>query len=263
MNAAAPALDFHGRTVLITGAAGGLGLAFAEAFAAAGADLVLGDIAADAMKRVADDLAKRHREQRILGLPLDVTQEESTRLFAEKAVHAVSGRERIDVLVNNAAIYAGLTRAGFHELDPAEWDRVMMVNLKGPFLMARAVRPWMLGAGGRIVNLASATVFSGTPLWAHYVASKGGVIALTRVLATELGPHGITVNAIAPGTVNTAMPRAAGVSDADLIASGRAFPLGRIAEPEDMLGALLFLCGDGGAYITGQVLHVNGGSFMP
>src|SRR3954466_13819555 len=139
MNAAAPALDFHGRTVLITGAGGGLGLAFAAAFAAAGADLVLGDIAADAVKDAAGDLAKRFPEQRIVGLPLDVTQEESTKRFAEAGGHAVPGRERIDVLINNAAIYAGLTRAGFHELDPAEWDRVMSVNLKGPFLMARAV----------------------------------------------------------------------------------------------------------------------------
>ncbi|WP_249151682.1 SDR family NAD(P)-dependent oxidoreductase [Bradyrhizobium liaoningense] len=199
MNAAAPALDFHGRTVVISGAAGGLGLAFAEAFAAAGADLVLGDISTDTVKDVAGDLAKRHPERRILGLPLDVTQEDSTKRFADAAAHAVSGRKRIDVLVNNAAIYGGLTRAGFHELDPAEWDRVMLVNLKGPFLMARAVRPWMLEAGGSIVNLASATVFSGSQLWAHYVAGKGGVIALTRVLANELGTYGITVNAIAPG----------------------------------------------------------------
>ena len=108
MNAAAPALDFHGRTVLITGAAGGLGLAFAEAFAVTGADLVLGDVTASALKRVVEKLAKRYCDQRILGLPLDVTQEESTKRFAQDAADAVSGRERIDVLVNNAAIYGGL-----------------------------------------------------------------------------------------------------------------------------------------------------------
>jgi NAD(P)-dependent dehydrogenase (short-subunit alcohol dehydrogenase family) len=186
MNAAAPALDFHGRTVLITGAAGGLGLAFAEAFAATGADLVLGDVTATALKRVAEKLAKRYCDRRILGLPLDVTQEESTKRFAQDAANAVSGRERIDVLVNNAAIYGGLTRAGFHELDPAEWDRVMAVNLKGPFLMARAVRPWMVKAGGHIVNIASATVLSGTPLWAQYAASKGGVIALTPAMPDDV-----------------------------------------------------------------------------
>lgn len=257
MNAAVPALDFHGRTVLITGAAGGLGLAFAEAFAAVGADLVLGDIAVEAVKRVADDLAKRHREQRVLGLPLDVTQEESTKLFAEKAARIVSGRERIDVLVNNAAIYAGLTRAGFHELDPAEWDRVMLVNLKGPFLMARAARPWMLKEGGRIVNLASATVFSGTQLWAHYVASKGGVIALTRVLATELGPHGITVNAIAPGITLTEASIGL-IPDAANYGAQRG-AIRRAAMPDDVVGAALYLASPLAAFVTGQTLVVDGG----
>ena len=257
MSAAAPTLDFHGRTVLITGAAGGLGLAFAEAFAAAGADLVLGDVAADGVKRVADDLASRHPGQRILGLPLDVTQEESARRFADEAVHAVAGRERIDVLVNNAAIYAGLTRAGFHELDPAEWDRVMMVNLKGPFLMARAVRPWMLKAGGRIVNLASATVFSGTQLWAHYVASKGGVIALTRVLATELGPHGITVNAIAPGITLTDASLGL-IPDAANYGAQRG-AIRRAAMPGDVVGAALYLASPLAAFVTGQTLVVDGG----
>ncbi|MEI9923038.1 MAG: SDR family oxidoreductase [Bradyrhizobium sp.] len=257
MNAAVPTLDFHGRTILITGAAGGLGLAFAEAFAAAGADLVLGDIAADAVKGAADGLAKRYREQRIVGLPLDVTQEESTTRFAQQAAHAVSGRDRIDVLVNNAAIYAGLTRAGFHELDPAEWDRVMTVNLKGPFLMARAVRPWMLESGGHIVNLASATVFSGTQLWAHYVASKGGVIALTRVLATELGPHGITVNAIAPGITLTEASLGL-IPDAANYGAQRG-AIRRAAMPNDVVGAALYLASPLAAFITGQTLVVDGG----
>lgn len=257
MNAAAPSLDFNGRTVVITGAAGGLGLAFAKAFAAAGADLVLGDVAADAMGRVAADLAKRYGGQRILGLPLDVTQEESTTSFAKEAAQAVSGRERIDVLVNNAAIYAGLTRAGFHELDPAEWDRVMMVNLKGPFLMARAVRPWMLKAGGRIVNLASATVLSGSQLWAHYVASKGGVIALTRVLANELGAHGITVNAVAPGLTLTDASVGL-VPDAAIYGAQRG-AIRRAAIPDDVVGAALYLASPLAAFVTGQTLVVDGG----
>ena len=242
---------------MITGAAGGLGLAFAEAFAAVGADLVLGDVAADAVKGAAGDLAKRHPERCILGLPLDVTQEESTKRFAEQAAHAVSGRERIDVLVNNAAIYGGLTRAGFHELDPAEWDRVMLVNLKGPFLMARAVRPWMLGAGGRIVNLASATVFSGSQLWAHYVAGKGGVIALTRVLANELGAHGITVNAIAPGFTLTDASMGL-IPDAANYGAQRG-AIRRAAMPDDVVGAALYLASPLAAFVTGQTLVVDGG----
>jgi NAD(P)-dependent dehydrogenase (short-subunit alcohol dehydrogenase family) len=254
---AAPALDFHGRTVLITGAAGGLGLAFAEAFAATGADLVLGDVTASALKRVAEELAKRYCDQRILGLPLDVTQEESTKRFAEAAARAVSGRECIDVLVNNAAIYGGLTRAGFHELDPAEWDRVMMVNLKGPFLMARAVRPWMLKAGGHIINLASATILSGTPLWAQYAASKGGVIALTRVLANELGAHGITVNAIAPGLTLTDASLGL-IPDAATHGAQRG-AIRRAAMPDDVVGAALYLASPLAAFVTGQTLVVDGG----
>jgi NAD(P)-dependent dehydrogenase (short-subunit alcohol dehydrogenase family) len=257
MNAAAPSLDFHGRTVLITGAAGGLGLAFATAFAATGADLVLGDVAGAAVKRIAENLAKLHCDQCIVGLPLDVTREESTKEFADEAARAVSGRERIDVLINNAAIYAGLTRAGFHELDPAEWDRVMMVNLKGPFLMARAVRPWMLKSGGHIVNLASATVFSGTQLWAHYVASKGGVIALTRVLATELGPHGITVNAIAPGLTLTDASLGL-IPDAANYGAQRG-AIRRAAMPDDVVGAALYLASPLAAFVTGQTLVVDGG----
>lgn len=257
MNADAPALDFHGRTVVITGAAGGLGLAFAEAFAAAGADLVLGDVAADAVKAAADRLAQCYQEQRICGLPLDVTDEDSTKRIAEAAAHAVSGRERIDVLVNNAAIYGGLTRAGFHEIDPAEWDRVMLVNLKGPFLMARAVRPWMLKAGGHIVNLASATVFSGSQLWAHYVAGKGGVIALTRVLANELGAHGITVNAIAPGFTLTDASMGL-IPDAANYSAQRG-AIKRAAMPDDVVGAALYLASPLAAFVTGQTLVVDGG----
>jgi NAD(P)-dependent dehydrogenase (short-subunit alcohol dehydrogenase family) len=257
MNAAAPVLDFHGRTVVITGAAGGLGLAFAEAFAGAGADLVLGDVATDSVKAAADKLAQRYQEQRICGLPLDVTDEESTKRFAEAAAHAVSGRERIDVLVNNAAIYSGLTRAGFHEIDPAEWDRVMLVNLKGPFLMARAVRPWMLKAGGHIINLASATVFSGSQLWAHYVAGKGGVIALTRVLANELGAHGITVNAIAPGFTLTEASLGL-IEDAANYGAQRG-AIKRAAMPDDVVGAALYLASPLAAFVTGQTLVVDGG----
>jgi 3-oxoacyl-[acyl-carrier protein] reductase len=137
--------------------------------------------------------------------------------------------------------------------------------LKGTFLCSRAAARIMVpqGRGGRIVSMVSRAAYTAYPRGAHYAASKAGILGFTRSLASELGPHRITVNAIAPGTVNTAMPRAAGVSDEELIASGRAFPLGRIAEPDDVVPALLFLCGESGAYMTGQVIHVNGGSFMP
>ncbi|HET9208708.1 MAG TPA: SDR family oxidoreductase [Burkholderiaceae bacterium] len=250
-------IDFGGRTVLITGAAGGLGLAFSGAFAAAGADVVMADIAADAVHASASSLARQHESQRIVGLPVDVTLQSSADALARQAAELVPGRRRIDVLINNAAIYATLTRAGFHELDVGEWDRVMAVNLKGPFLMARAARPWMLEAGGAIVNVSSATVLSGTPLWAHYIASKAGLIGLTRAMANELGPHRITVNALAPGLTLTdaslgLLPDAAGYG-----ASRGA--IRRAAQADDIVGAALYLASPLAAFVTGQTLVVDGG----
>ena len=254
---AATQIDFGGRTVLITGGAAGLGLAFAEAFAAAGADLVLGDIAADARTASAEALAARHPGQRFIGLAADVTQPADCDALARRAAELIPGRRRIDALLNNAAVYATLTRAGFHELDLAEWDRVMAVNLKGPFLMARAARPWMLEAGGAIVNVASATVFSGTPLWSHYIASKAGVIGLTRALATELGPHRITVNALAPGLTLTDASLGL-LPDAAAYGAARG-AIRRAAQPDDVIGAALFLASPLAAFVTGQTLVVDGG----
>jgi NAD(P)-dependent dehydrogenase (short-subunit alcohol dehydrogenase family) len=164
----------------------------------------------------------------------------------------------LDVLVNNAALYAGLRRAPFHEIEEDEWDRTMSVNLKGPWLVSKLCLPAMRERdGAAIVNVASATVFSGSPEWAHYVASKGGMIALTRVMARELGELGIRVNAIAPGFVLTEASRSV-IEDAETYGVARG-AIKRSIQPDDIVGTALFLASAASGLITGQTLIVDGG----
>jgi len=175
---------------------------------------------------------------------------------------AVQRFGRVDVLVNNAALFAGLAPTPFEKIDEAEWDRLMAVNVKGVWLCCRAVAPIMKAqGGGRIVNVASAIVAKGTPLLMHYVASKGAVIAMTRVLAREMGEHGIAVNALAPGLIMSDTARAnadlTGFQAQQVIAS-RAFK--REAVADDVVGAAVFLASADSAFITGQTLIVDGGS---
>jgi NAD(P)-dependent dehydrogenase (short-subunit alcohol dehydrogenase family) len=233
------------RTVVVTGAAGGLGRAFACGFAREGARVVAADL----------DVAGAEETARLCGgesAVVDVTSEESVRDLAARL-------GRVDVLVNNAAIYAGLERRPFWELDATEWDRVLAVNLKGPWLCAKVCLPAM-PAGGAIVNVASATVFSGSPLFAHYVASKGGLIALTRTMARELGGRGIRVNAVAPGFTLTEASRGL-MPGAASYAVGRG-AIERAAVADDVVGAVLFLASDASRFVTGQTLVVDGGRVL-
>jgi NAD(P)-dependent dehydrogenase (short-subunit alcohol dehydrogenase family) len=240
------------RNVIVTGAAGGLGRAFAQGFGKAGDRVVVADIDGTGAEETAALLRKDGAEA--LGVTVDVTDRESVRRMAAAAYEAFGA---IDVLVNNAAIYATLKRQPFDEIDPAEWDRVLAVNLKGPWLCAAAVLPHIRKPGGRIVNVASATVMSGSPLWMHYVASKGGVIAMTRVLAREVGEDGITANALAPGFTLTEASLGL-IEDADSYGVDRG-AIKRPCEPEDIVGAALFLASPDSCYITGQTLVVDGG----
>ncbi len=245
-------VDLAGRCAVITGAGGGLGRAFALGFADAGARVVAVDLDHAAATRTCDAIV--HAGGAAVGVLADVADESSTQAMAAGAVSAFGS---IDVLVNNAAVYAGLERRPFDEIEVAEWDRVMGVNLRGPWLCAKACARALREAGGAIVNVASATVLSGSPLWAHYVASKGGLIALSRVMARELGDHGVRVNTLAPGFTLTQASREL-IDDAETYGVGRG-AIKRGLQPGDMVGAALFLASDASAMITGQTIVVDGG----
>lgn len=247
-----PAGHEAGKTVLITGAAGGLGRAFALGFAARGYRVAVADInlagAEETVRLVREGGADA------TAFAADVTSLDSTEKLAKSC--AEFGNGSIDVVVNNAAVYAGVTRTPFEDIDPAEWDLVMNVNLKGPWLVTRAASPY-LPEGGRVINLSSATIFSGSEQWLHYVASKGGVVALTRVMARELGRRGITVNAIAPGFTLTEASYGL-MENAENYGVDRG-AIRRAGQPEDIVGAALFLAGSDSSYLTGQTMVVDGG----
>ena len=241
-----------GRVVLITGAGGGLGRAFALGFAASGDRIVVADIDEAGANHTVELLAAEGADA--IAVRVDVTSKASV----EALIDAVIDRyRRLDVVVNNAAIYATLTRTPFAEIDPDEWDRVMAVNAKGTWLVSASAYPRMTKPGGRIINIASATVMSGSPLWMHYVASKAAVIGMTRVMARETGPEGVTVNAIAPGFTLTEASLGL-MEDAATYGVDRG-AIKRASQPDDIVGTALFLASNQASYITGQTLIVDGG----
>lgn len=243
-----------GKVAVITGGAAGIGLAYARRFLAEGARVVLADVVDPVPAAEKLDAAGR-----ALGVRTDVSDEASVRAMVEAALARFG---RIDVLVNNAAVFATLKPRAFDEIPAAEWDRVMAVNVTGVWHCVRAVVPVMRRqGGGRIVNVASAIVAKGTALLLHYVTSKGAVVAMTRALARELGPSGITVNAVAPGLILSdtvqANPDITGFQAAAIM---QARSLKRDAYPEDVEGAVVFLASDDSAFMSGQTLIVDGGS---
>lgn len=241
------------RLVLVTGAASGLGRAFAEAFAEAGDRVVLADIDEEGVQRAVADISAGSPVPATAAVA-DVTDRASTDALA--ALAAGLGDGRIDVLVNNAAIYATIARSPFDEIADDEWDRVLGVNLKGPWQVTRACSPY-LGDGSRVVNISSATVLSGSAQWAHYVASKAGVIGLTRVLARELGARGATVNAVAPGFTLTK-------ASEDLLENAATYgvdrgSIKRAIHPDDIVGTVMYLASPASGFVTGQTIVVDGG----
>jgi NAD(P)-dependent dehydrogenase (short-subunit alcohol dehydrogenase family) len=243
-----------GKVAVITGGAAGIGFAYAKRFLAEGARVVVADVADPAAA-----VDKLDAAGRALGVRADVSDATSVRAMVEAALARFG---RIDVLVNNAAVFATLKPQPFDEIPEAEWDRVMAVNVKGVWNCARAVVPAMRAqGGGRIVNVASAIVAKGTALLMHYVTSKGAVVAMTRALARELGPDRITVNAVAPGLILSDTVQAnPDITAFQETAIMQARSLKRDAFPDDVEGTVVFLASDDSAFMSGQTLIVDGGS---
>ena len=249
-------MQLTGKVVLVTGAQQGIGAAMVREFSAAGADVAINWLDDEvAAQHVAEEVGARGR--RAFLVQADVSRLEQVQAM----VSAVrDGLGAIDILVNNAGVFP---RVPFLEMTEHDWDQVLDVNLKGSCFCAQYVAKAMVAAGrqGAIINIASGAALRGSPRGVHYVASKGGVLSLTRAMALELAPYRIRVNAIAPGLTDTAQPRY-GSSEAEIAVMAQAIPLGSMAQPEDIARAAVFLASADAGFVTGQTLHVNGGSYL-
>lgn len=246
--------SLKGRVAIVTGAGQGIGRVFATAFARAGARAVIAEVNAAKAAAVADEIRQAGGEA--LAVTTDVADEASI-----KDMIAAVDRDcgRIDVLVNNAGIFSTLEMRPFDQIPLDEWERVLRVNLTGPFLCARAVLPAMRRARwGRIVNVASGAVRLGRPNYLHYIASKGALMSMSLSMARELGADGITVNAILPGATFTEIERKTVTpAQKERIVAMQCIP--RPEVPQDLVGAVLFLASDAAAFVTGQSINLDGG----
>jgi NAD(P)-dependent dehydrogenase (short-subunit alcohol dehydrogenase family) len=245
--------SLDGRVAIVTGGAQGIGRAIADGLAADGARIVVADL------KGAEDAAARYDDG--IGLTVDVSKEDDVERMAAETAERAGG---IDILVNNAGLYASLAMRPFDQIPLAEWRQVMDVNVASMFLACRAVVPRMRErGGGRIVNISSGTPFRGVPFLLHYVTSKGAIVTFTRALAKELGGDEILVNCVAPGfTMSAGVEEHPEVVEALRDVSVSARTLKRDQVPEDVVGAVVFLCGPGSTFVTGQTMVIDGGQFF-
>ncbi|MFC1532051.1 SDR family NAD(P)-dependent oxidoreductase [Thermodesulfobacteriota bacterium] len=248
-------MRLKGKAAIITGGAQGIGKVYALGLIEEGAKVTIADVLDS--KEIQKEIEKRGGES--LALLTDISDEKSCEDMARETINRFG---RIDILINNAAVFSSIHTKPFYEISAQEWDEVMSVNLKGTFLCCKAVYPQMKKQGkGKIINISSGAFFKGIPDFSHYIASKGGVIGLTRALAREVGDDGICVNAIAPGYTHTEVMRDQPIHDESVtnaVVGGRCFK--RHQMPEDLIGTVIFLASDESDFITGQTLLVDGGS---
>jgi len=249
----------QGCVALVTGAGHGIGKAYAARLAEEGARVAIAELDGEAAETVRRELESRGGDA--LAVQTDIADTASVDCMVG---HVVARFGRIDVLVNNAAMYATvpMSRSVFDSIPPEEWDQMMRVNLKGTWLVCRAVIPHMRRqGGGKIINISSATALSGAPTRIHYVTSKAGLIGFTKTLARELGPDNICVNCVAPGsTLIEENPDEVTLKRRQGLAAERA--IRRIQLPEDLTGAIVFFASRDSDFITGQTLVVDGGAVM-
>ena len=239
------------KVAIVTGGAKGLGEAYCLRLAKEGAKVVVADILEKEAEEVVAEIKAAGGQA--IAVKADVTSEESTVKMAEETVKAFG---RIDVLVNNAGLYHGMSRKPFNEIPSAEWDKMLEVSAKGTWLCTKAVFPHMKKMGkGKIINVASEACFAPTKGLIHYTAAKMAVIGITRVLAGELGQYGICANVIAPGVIDTPATRSY-VNMEKIDASS--VPMGRYGKPEDVVGAVIFFASDDSDFISGQSLLISG-----
>lgn len=259
MSSQSVGMKLKGKCAIVTGGGNGIGRAYCLGLAGEGARVAVADIDKPAADWVAQSIRSTGGEA--LSIETDISIQASVQAMADKTAAAFGG---IAILVNNAAIFSrpAVSRVPFWEISMEEWDRVMQVNIKGPWLCSCAVLPYLRKQGnGKIINQSSVAYHLGLANYAHYVASRAAIVGLTRAMARELGPYHINVNSIAPGsTLAVDNPSEARIQNLERAASGRSIK--RIEYPEDLVGTLIFLASKDSDFITGQTFVVDGGAFM-